>query len=92
MAECDGVRLSIVRLRSSLSTGIDGDPMARPTGGQGKASLRDVEPKLLLKRPIRARSIDNGWEIEMVIFEVVGMTMVALFFSAMVDGSSRNAR
>jgi len=28
----------------------------------------------------------------MVIFEVVGMTMVALFFSAMVDGSSRNAR
>jgi hypothetical protein len=67
--------------------------MARPKGGQGEPSLRDVEPKLLLKRPIRARSIDNGWEIEMSAFEVMGFAMVALFLGAMVNGSdSRNAR
>jgi hypothetical protein len=66
--------------------------MARTTGGQGEPFLRDVEPKLLLKRPIRAKTIDNGWEIEMVVFEVMGLTMLALFFGAMVDGNSRTAR
>ncbi len=95
MAECDEagrLKSSIVWLRSSLSTGIDGDPMAGTKEGQGEPFLRDVEPKLLLKRPIRAKTIDNGWEIEMVAFEVIGMTMLALFFSALVDGNKRIAR
>ena len=66
--------------------------MAGTREGQGEPFLRDVEPKLLLERPIRARSIDNDWEIEMVAFEVIGMTMLALFFSALVDGNKRIAR
>jgi hypothetical protein len=66
--------------------------MAGTTEGQGEASLRDVEPKLVLTRPIRAKTFDNGWEIEMLVFEVIGMTMLALFFGAMVDGNSRTAR
>ena len=66
--------------------------MAGTREGQGEVSLRDVEPKLLLKRPIRARSIDNGWEIEMLAFEVIGLSMLALFFGAMVDGNKRVAR
>jgi hypothetical protein len=30
--------------------------------------------------------------LKMVVFEVMGLTMLALFFGAMVDGNSRTAR
>src|SRR5690242_6560172 len=69
MAECDGSGRSIVRLRVSLSTGIDGDPMARPRGGQGQPFLRDVEPKLLLRRPIRARRLITPGRLQCLLLK-----------------------
>jgi hypothetical protein len=61
--------------------------MARPGEGQGKASLRDVEPYLLEKRPITTKTFWRAGDVAMLTFEIIGLTMLALFFGAMVGGN-----
>jgi hypothetical protein len=55
------------------------------------ASLRGIEPQPVLTRLTNTKKFETG-DVEMVAFEVIGLTMLALFFGAMVNGNSHAHR